>query len=102
MLANLENPITIGDVAQAVGTSARSLQRSFAKYCDGTPKQFLTHARLDALHQKLQQGLECQTIADIMNQYQFSSFGRCSHHYRKRFGELPSETLRRSQNLPKL
>lgn len=94
ILANLENPITIGDIAQAVETSARSLQRSFAKYCDCTPKQFLTNARLDAIHTQLQRGIAPQTIADLMNQYQFSSFGRCSHQYQERFGELPSETLR--------
>ena len=98
ILANLENPITVGDIAQAVETSARSLQRSFARYCDCTPKQFLTNARLDAIHQQLQRRIVSCKIADLMNQYQFSSFGRCSYHYRQRFGELPSETLRRFQH----
>lgn len=102
ILANLENPITIGDIAQAVETSARSLQRSFARYDDCTPKQFLTNARLDAIYEELQQEITPQTIADIMNQYQFSSLGRCSQKYRERFGELPSETLRRSQSLVKI
>lgn len=100
IFANLENPITVGDIAQAIETNARSLQRSFAKHCDCTPKQFLTNARLDAIHSLLQRGIVPQTIADIMNQYQFSSFGRCSQKYRERFGELPSETLRRFHNQP--
>jgi AraC-like DNA-binding protein len=94
ILANLENPITVGDIAQAVETSARSLQRTFARYCGCTPKQFLTNARLDALRQELLQDISPQTITTLMNKYQLSSWGRVSKLYRERFGELPSQTLR--------
>lgn len=94
ILANLDNPITVGDIAQAVETSARSLQRTFARYCGCTPKQFLTNARLDALRQDLLQDVSPQTITPLMCKYQFSSWGRVSKLYRQRFGELPSQTLR--------
>jgi AraC-like DNA-binding protein len=95
MVANLQKPISLGDIASAIGVSGRSLQRSFAKHCDCSPLQFLKQARLDALHQELSQGMPLLGITDLMIKYQFGHLGRCSHSYQKRFGELPSTTVRR-------
>jgi transcriptional regulator GlxA family with amidase domain len=95
MRANLQKPISLGDIASAIGVSGRSLQRSFAKHCDCSPLQFLKQARLDALHQDLSQGMPLLGITDLMIKYQFGHLGRCSHSYQKRFGELPSTTVRR-------
>jgi len=99
MRANLQKPISLGDIASAIGVSGRSLQRSFAKHCDCSPLQFLKQARLDALYQELSQGIPLLGITDLMIKYQFGHLGRCSQSYQKRFGELPSTTVRRSQNI---
>jgi AraC-like DNA-binding protein len=99
MRANLQKPISLGDIASAIGISGRSLQRSFARYCGCSPIQFLKQARLDALHQELSQGMPLLGITDLMIKYQFGHLGRCSYSYQKCFGELPSETVRRSQNI---
>jgi len=99
MRANLQKPISLGDIAEAIGVSGRSLQRSFAKHCDCSPLQFLKQARLDALHQELSQGISTLAVTDLMIQYQFGHLGRCSQSYQKCFGELPSETIRRSHNI---
>lgn len=94
--ANLENPISLGDISEAVGVSARSLQRAFTRHCDCSPMQFLTQLRLDAIHRELKQGKQSGNITNLMLKYQFNHLGRCSQNYQKRFGELPSETVRRS------
>jgi AraC-like DNA-binding protein len=99
MMANLQKPISLGDIASAIGVSGRSLQRSFAKYYDCSPLQFLKQARLDALHQELKQVMPPLGITDLIIKYQFGHLGRCSQSYQKRFGELPSETVQRSQNI---
>ncbi|MGL5033462.1 MAG: helix-turn-helix domain-containing protein [Microcystaceae cyanobacterium] len=96
MRANLQKPLSLGDIASAIGVSGRSLQRSFARYCGCSPIQFLRQARLDILHQELSKGMPLLGITDLMIKYQFSHFGRCSQSYHQRFGELPSETVRRS------
>lgn len=94
MQANLENAISLGDIAAAIGVSGRSLQRAFAKYCGCSLLQFLRQLRLDALHQELKTGITPDSnITDVMLKYQFSHLGRCSQQYQERFGELPSETL---------
>lgn len=94
MLANLEKPISLGDVAAAIGVSGRSLQRAFAKYCGCSPLQFLRQARLEALREELKTAMASDLgITDAMIKYQFSNLGRCSQQYKERFGELPSETL---------
>ncbi len=94
--ANLERSISLGDIASAIGVSGRSLQRAFAKYSDCSPIQFLRQVRLDALHEELKKGTPLLGITDLMIKYQFSHFGRCSQSYQQRFGELPSETVKRS------
>ena len=95
MRANLQKPISLGDIASEIGVSGRSLQRAFARYCGCSPLQFLKQARLDALHQELSQGMPLLGITDLMIKYQFGHLGRCSQSYQKYFGELPSETVRR-------
>jgi len=97
MRANLQKPISLGDIASAIGVSGRSLERSFARHCDCSPLQFLKQARLDALYQELNQEMPLLRITDLMLKYQFGHLGRCSQSYQKRFGELPSTTVRRSQ-----
>jgi AraC-like DNA-binding protein len=96
MRANLQKPISLGDIAAAIGVSGRSLQRSFARYCGCSPIQFLRQARLDALRQELSEGIPLLGISDLMLKYQFTHLGRCSQYYRECFGELPSETVRLS------
>jgi AraC-like DNA-binding protein len=96
MLANLQQPISLGDIAAAISVSGRSLQRAFAKYEDCSPIQFLMNARLDALHQELINPNSPLSITDLMNKYQCVHWGRCSQRYRERFGALPSETYQRS------
>lgn len=97
MRANLQKPISLGDIALAIGVSGRSLQRSFAKYCGCSPIEFLRQARLDSLHQELSQGIPLLGISDLMLKYQFSHLGRCSQSYHQRFGELPSETVHKNR-----
>lgn len=95
MQANLQNPISLGDIVQATGVSARSLQRAFARHYDCTPTQLLTELRLEAIHQDLKFGNYLGNIKDLMIKYQFSHSGRCSQLYKKRFGESPSQTRKR-------
>lgn len=97
MRINLQKPISLGDISKAVGVSSRSLQRKFVKYCNCSPIQFLHQIRLDALHQDLKNGITNYFgISDLMLKYQFNHFGRCSNYYKKRFGELPSDTIKKA------
>lgn len=92
--ANLQNPISLGDIAASAGASARSLQRAFAKELDCSPMRYLQIARLQALRKDLQNRSNLRGISDVMLKYHFNHFGRCSQLYYRQFWEYPSDTRR--------
>lgn len=92
--ANLQNPVSLGDIAATAGVSARSLQRAFARTLNCSPMQFLQTARLQALRADLQDRSHPGGVSDLMLKYHFNHLGRCSRLYYRQFGEYPSQTRR--------
>lgn len=88
-------PLTIPDVAEAVGLSVRSLQDGFRRYLDTTPSQFLRQARLARAHALLsEQDPSTTSVADVASACGFAHLGRFATDYRQRYGTAPSVTLR--------
>src|SRR5436190_4413075 len=52
--------------------------------------------RLAAAHASLVEGSNGTSITEVAARFGFGHFGRFAQDYRQRFGETPSETLRRS------
>ena len=100
MRANAHLPISLGDVCQAAGVNARTLQDSFRKKRGCTPMQFLREVRMQEVRAGLLQPGEDKHVSGEAARWGFLHFGRFSKEYRSRFGELPSETLRRSRKMP--
>ena len=100
MLARIDQPVGIEDVAEAVGVSARSLQLAFRRFRNTTPLAFLRDARLDRAHADLQAGLPGTSVTEVATRWGFGHFGRFSGIYRGRFGCAPRETLRDAQAAP--
>ncbi|MBB4292674.1 AraC-like DNA-binding protein [Rhizobium leguminosarum] len=96
MRAHIDQPIMISDVAQAAGVSPRTLQQGFRDFRHTTPMAFLQHLRLDAVHQELSQGVPGQTVKKVAQKWGFVHASRFAAEYRNRFGEFPSETMRKS------
>jgi transcriptional regulator GlxA family with amidase domain len=94
--ANLAEPLTMADLAEAANTSARSLQRAFHHYRDMSPVAYIRKRRLEKVHEEL---LACDpssaSVSQIALQWGFVHLGRFSSQYFKHFNELPSDTLRR-------
>jgi len=86
---------TIGDLARIAGISRRTLQRQFQSFLDQTPLEALRQIRLEAARQILLRGSKRATVSDVALRCGFSHLGRFSAEYFGRFGEKPSETLRR-------
>lgn len=89
-------PITMAEVTQAAGVSMRCLQEGFRRFRAMTPREALQRIRLDGVRADLMEG-EVEGVAELALKWGFAHFGRFAGSYRKRFGELPSETLRRRQ-----
>ena len=95
ILTHAEQPISIADIAQYAGISLRSLFKGFRKYHHTTPKAMLNKVRLEKVRAELLAGgAHRETVTQVAMRYGFYHLGRFAAEYRKRFGELPSQTLR--------
>ncbi len=100
LLAQIDQPLAIEDVAQAVGVSARALQLAFRRFRNTTPMAFLRDARLERAHADLQAARPGASVTDIALRWGFGHFGRFAGTYRERFGCSPRQTLHQAQADP--
>ncbi|KAA9378795.1 AraC family transcriptional regulator [Microbispora cellulosiformans] len=91
-----DEPLTVEDIAEAVGVSARALQEGFRRHLEKTPMGYLREVRLDRARAELAvTDPVAATVTDVAYRWGFAHLGRFSLAYRQRFGESPSDTLRR-------
>jgi AraC-like DNA-binding protein len=91
-----EKPFTVADLAAIAGMSVRSLQEGFRRHLGYTPMAYLQQERLLRAHETLR-GADplSMTVATVAHRWGFAHLGRFASAYRTRFGEPPSDTLRR-------
>lgn len=90
-----ERAWSLGDMARQAGVSGRRLQQGFHEHVGMTPIAYLRRVRLERAHRDLLEG--GSSVADTAYRWGFNNLGRFARAYRERFGEAPSETLRRSR-----
>lgn len=93
--AHLYAPISLTQMEQRSGLSARVLQRSFQKAFGLRPKQWLRRERLHAARNALLNPHQPTTITSVAYDFCFASPSDFARHYLAEFGELPSQTLMR-------
>lgn len=94
--AHAAEPLTVEDIAEAVGLGVRALQAGFQRYLDTTPMSYLREVRLRHVREELIAADPARTtVTETAVRWGFLYAGRFSALYRKRFGEPPSATLRR-------
>lgn len=93
--ANWDQPILIEDLVAISGASARSIFRAFKQYRGHSPLAFAKQVRLRQAHTMLLNAEE-STVTHIAFCCGFSDLGRFSRDYAKAFGELPSQTRKKS------
>lgn len=92
-----ERPLSVSSLARQFGVSVRSLQEAFRRNLGVSPTAYLREIRLRRAHADLlaadpDEGL---TVTDVAGRWGFAHLGRFSASYRERYGEPPSQTLRR-------
>lgn len=93
--AHAAEPLTVEDVAEAVGLGVRALQEGFRRFLDTTPMNHLREVRLRRVHEELRLADPARTnVTEVAVRWGFLHAGRFSVQYRQRFGESPSATLR--------
>lgn len=96
MWANAPRPLTAAEIAAECGVSARALNSGFRRFKAAPMMAHLREIRLSAVRQELRDPATVASIAGVAQKWGFTHFGRFSSEYEKRFGELPSQTRRRT------
>lgn len=95
--AHAAEAISMADIAAAAGVPLRSLQDAFKRARGMTLSEALLSARLDHFREALQVPEANASVADIAYACGFGHLGRAAAAYQARFGEAPSQTLRRNR-----
>jgi len=95
--AHALEPVEIAELAATLGVSMRTLQENFQRYLHCSPREFVMSCRLERAHALLKAPTAHHTVTTVAHACGFSDLGHFSARYRRRFGELPSETLRQAR-----
>lgn len=91
------DPLSVNDLVTALNTTERTLERAFRQEFGISPKKYLCGQRLYGAHRQLWRSNRTEnSVTDIANAWGFWHMGQFAKDYRRLFGELPSETLFRS------
>jgi transcriptional regulator GlxA family with amidase domain len=95
---HMREDISAEQLASAHNVSLRTLYERFSLHRDLSPSAYIKLRKMRKIFQQLssaQSGV--RSVSQIAFEYGFNHMGRFSAEYRQLFGELPSETLRRTQ-----
>lgn len=95
--ANWKESVTIEKLVEISGASVRSIFATFRSTRGYTPMTYLKNARLDGAREMLLSGAPGASVTAIAFACRFTNTGHFANDYRRKFGELPSETLRRGR-----
>jgi AraC-like DNA-binding protein len=95
MRENMARAISLAEIAEAAGVSIRALQEGFRRFRDTTPLETLRALRLEGARADLDAGRPGDGVTTIALRWGFAHLGRFAQAYQTRYGEPPSDTLRR-------
>lgn len=95
--AHAHEPICAGDLAEQAGVSVRALYAGFQNFRGVSPMAFVKSVRLDRVRSELHAtSAGRETVTEVAMRWGFSHLGHFTAAYKRKFGETPSETLRRA------
>ncbi len=92
---HLHEPLDLRALARIAGVPPRTLEAHFARFLGQTPLGWLRQARLAHARRALLGSRGRASVSQVALDSGFGQLGRFAAQYCRRFGELPSETLRR-------
>lgn len=97
--AHCATPIRLADIAAAAGCSGRTLGSVFQRFRGQTPLAALHAIRLEQVHAELSRGTSDTSVGAVARRYGFTNASRFGAAFRRRFGETPSDVVRRASRL---
>jgi AraC-like DNA-binding protein len=96
MESNLDQAISVADIAAAADITVRALQSAFQRHLGTTPLAHLRRLRLAEVRAELLAADPADTtVVGVAARWGFHHHGRMTAAYREQYGELPSTTLAR-------
>lgn len=95
MRHNVGQAITLRDIARAAGSSVRALQSGFREFRGMTPLETLRSFRMEAARAELLDATNGDSVTAIALRWGFQHLSRFSAAYKIRYGEFPSDTMRK-------
>jgi adenylate cyclase len=92
---HLGEPVGLAALARIGGVPPRTLETHFVRFLGATPMGWLRQARLAQARRALLASGGRSSVSQVAMEAGFGPLGRVAAPYCRRFGELPSETLRR-------
>jgi AraC family ethanolamine operon transcriptional activator len=100
-LSRIDEQLYVSDLCRAAGVSERALEYAFRETMGLTPVTYLIRLRLHQVRRALLAATQgSTTVSAVALDWGFWHFGDFSRAYRECFGELPSDTLRRTPAAP--
>ncbi|MES2235351.1 AraC family transcriptional regulator [Pseudomonas veronii] len=93
--AHLTEDISLEQLMKVAKVSERSLYNLFERHVGLSPRDYIRQRKLERVHAVLQQAT-ARSVTEVAIDHGFLHLGRFSEAYRKRFGELPSQTWKRA------
>ncbi|MET1154752.1 helix-turn-helix domain-containing protein [Arthrobacter sp.] len=96
--ANPCSPLTLPELSEVAGVSARALQEGFQEEFGVSPLTYVRNIRLEHAHAELLESEEGDSVTEVATRWGFTHLSRFSEYYRRRFGVLPSTTLTKANS----
>ncbi|MEM7570387.1 MAG: AraC family transcriptional regulator [Pseudomonadota bacterium] len=96
---NLGRTIKMTELADVAQVTERTLTNGFQKFRGTSPGRYFQSLRLTRVREALEAAAPGNTVSDIAFDLGFTNLSSLSSAYRRRYGETPSETLRKSARL---
>ena len=93
MMSRADEPLSILEICNRVGTSRRKLNTCFQEVLGTSPVKYLRSLRLNGVRRALRVAGPNETIQNIAAHWGFWHLSQFASDYKKLFGELPSATL---------
>ncbi|HEY7458044.1 MAG TPA: helix-turn-helix domain-containing protein [Xanthobacteraceae bacterium] len=93
--ANVDHDVSVSSIIAASGVPGRTLFMHFRNCGLGSPMRYLRNVRFGKAREALLRAQPGEGVLEVAVNLDFSHMGRFAAEYRRRFGESPSETLRR-------
>lgn len=94
---NIHQPISLGQLTQVTGIAPATLNKHFSNFMGQSPIKYVLNEKLKAVNIILNSNELDLSVTDIALNFGFNHLGRFSEYYKRKFGELPSDTCRRAK-----